>query len=193
MAYKKMTQSKDTNFVPAEDRINAGLLENHIHFLYGEIGEENIMDTIYWITYENLQDGDYPLTLYINSDGGSLQDAFALIDVMKKSKKPVQTIGLGSICSSAFMIFASGAKGYRYISPTASIMCHQYSDGLTGKYHDIKATAKEHELINNRMVNVLKECTELNTTMIKRKLLPPSDAYFTAEELIELGVADHIF
>lgn len=184
---------KDQNFVPAEDRINAGLLENHIHFLYGDIGEENIMDTIYWITYENLQEGDYPLTLYINSDGGSLQDAFALIDVMKKSKKPVMTIGLGSVCSSAFMIFAAGAKGHRYISPTASVMCHQYSDGLTGKYHDIKATAKEHELINKRMVELLKDCTGQNTTVIKRKLLPPSDAYFTAEELIELGVADHIF
>ena len=72
-------------------------------------------------------------------------------------------------------------------------MCHQYTDGLSGKYHDIKATAKEHELINRRMVDLLKECTELNTTTIKRKLLPPSDVYFTAEELIELGVADDIF
>lgn len=180
-------------FVSAEDRINSGLLENHIRFLYGDITEENVMDIIYWITYENLQEGDYPLTLYINSDGGSLQDAFALIDVMKKSNKPVMTIGLGSVCSSAFMIFAAGSKGHRYISPTASVMCHQYTDSSTGKYHDIKATAKEHELINKRMVELLKQCTELNTTTIKRKLLPPSDAYFTAEELIELGVADHIF
>ena len=184
---------KDMDFVPAADRINAGLLDNHIHFLYGDIGEENSMDAIYWITYENLQPGDYPLTLYINSDGGSLQDAFALIDVMRKSKKPVHTIGIGSVCSSAFLIFAAGTKGERYISPTASIMCHQYTDGLTGKYHDIKATAKEYDLANTRMVNLLKECTELNTTTIKKKLLPPSDAYFSAEELIELGVADHIF
>lgn len=183
----------DVEFIPAEDRVNAGLLENHIHFLYGDIDEENTMDAMFWITYENLQPGNYPLTLYINSDGGSLQDAFALIDVMRKSNKPVHTIGVGSVCSSAFLIFASGTKGQRYISPTASAMCHQYTDGLTGKYHDIRATAKEHELINMRMVNILKECTDLNTTTIKRKLLPPSDAYFTAEELIELGVADHIF
>lgn len=192
MAKQRMNK-KDMDFVPAADRINAGLLDNHIHFLYGDIGEENSMDAIYWITYENLQPGDYPLTLYINSDGGSLQDAFALIDVMRKSKKPVHTIGIGSVCSSAFLIFAAGTKGERYISPTASIMCHQYTDGLTGKYHDIKATAKEYDLANTRMVNLLKECTELNTTTIKKKLLPPSDAYFSAEELIELGVADHIF
>jgi ATP-dependent Clp protease protease subunit len=188
-----MTNKKDFDFISASDRISSGLLDNHIHFLYGDIEESNTLDAIHWITYENLQPGDYPLTLYINSDGGSLQDAFALIDVMRKSNKPVHTIGLGSVCSSAFMIFVAGAKGYRYISPTASIMCHQYTDGFTAKYHDIKATAKEHELINNRMVGLLKDCTELNVSVIKKKLLPPSDAYFSAEELLELGVADHIF
>ena len=188
-----MTNKKDMDFISASDRISSSLLDNHIHFIYGDIEEANTLDAIHWITYENLQPGDYPLTLYINSDGGSLQDAFALIDVMRKSNKPVHTIGFGSVCSSAFMIFVAGAKGYRYISPTASIMCHQYTDGLTGKYHDIKATAKEHDLINKRMVNLFKECTNLSLQQINKKLLPASDAYFSAEELIELGVADHIF
>jgi ATP-dependent Clp protease, protease subunit len=186
-------KQENSDFIPAEDRINSSLLENHIHFLYGDIEEENVMDTIFWITYENLQEGDYPLTLYINSDGGSLQDAFALIEVMRKSNKPVHTVGLGSVCSSAFMIFAAGAKGNRLMSPTASIMCHQYTDAMAGKYHDIKATAKEHELINNRMVELLKEFTDLNTTTIKKKLLSPSDSYFTAQEVVDLGVADGIF
>lgn len=185
--------ANNTIFIPAEDRINSGLLENHIHFLYGDIDEGNIMDVIYWITYENLQDGDYPLTLYINSDGGSLQDAFALIEVMRKSNKQIITIGLGSVCSSAFLIFASGTKGFRFISPTASIMCHQYSDVSSGKYHDIRATAKEHELANKRMIDVLVAATDLTPSVVKRKLLPSSDVYFTADELIELGIADHIF
>lgn len=184
---------KDADFIPAEDRINAGLLENHIHFLYGDIDEDNIMDTIYWITYENLLPGNDILTLYINSDGGSLQDAFALIEVMRKSKKPIRTIGIGSVCSAAFMIFAAGSKGERLISETASIMCHQFSDGYTGKYHDIKAVAKENELVNRRMVNLLTECTDLDTRTIKSKLLPPSDVWFKADELVELGVADSIF
>ena len=184
---------KDIDFIPAEDRINAGLLENHIHFLYGEIDESNIMDAIYWITYENLKPGNDMLTLYINSDGGNLQDAFALIEVMQKSKKPIRTIGIGSVCSAAFLIFAAGTKGERLISETASVMCHQFSDGYSGKYHDIKAAAKESDLANQRMVNLLKEFTELETRTIKSKLLPPSDVWFTADELIELGVADSIF
>lgn len=186
-------KNDNADFIPAEDRIKSVLLENHIHFLYGDIDEENIMETIHWITYENLKSGDYHLTLYINSEGGSLQDAFALIDVMRKSNKPIHTVGLGSVCSSAFMIFAAGEKGNRIISPIATAMCHQYTDGLTGKYHDIRATAKEHDLINKRMIDMLKEFTGLDTNTIKKKLLPPSDVYFTAEELVALGVADRIF
>lgn len=190
-----MTNRKtdNSNFIASQELIGFSLLENHIHFLYGDITEENIMNVIQWITYENLQSDDYPLTLYINSNGGSLQDAFALIDVMRKSNKPVHTIGIGSVCSSAFLIFAAGDKGHRYISPTASIMCHQYTGELTGKYHDIKATTKEHELINSRMVDLLKEFTGLETKAIKSKLLPSSDMYFTAQELIDLGAADHTF
>ena len=155
--------------------------------------EANAMDTIYWLTYENLKPGNDMLTLYINSDGGSLQDAFALIEVMRKSKKPIRTIGIGSVCSAAFMIFAAGTKGERQISETASIMCHQFSDSNSGKYHDIKAAAKENDLANQRMVNLLKEFTDMETRTIKSKLLPPSDVWFTADELIELGVADKIF
>ena len=188
-----MNNKKDYDFIPAEDRINAGLLENHIHFLYGEIDDSTVMDAIYWITYENLKPGNEVLTMYINSEGGSLQDAFALIEVMQKSKKVIRTIGIGSVCSAAFLIFAAGTKGQRIISETASVMCHQYSDGFSGKYHDIKAVAKENELANQRMVNLLKEFTELETRTIKSKLLPPSDVWFTADELIELGVADSIF
>lgn len=184
---------KDIEFIAAEDRIKAGLLENRIHFLYGEIDETSVMETIQWITYENLKPGNETLTLYINSDGGNLQDAFALIEIMRKSNKPIRTIGIGNVCSAAFMIFAAGTKGKRTISQTTSIMCHQFSGDTTGKYHDVKAAMKENELANERMVNLLKEFTDLGTRTIKTKLLPPSDVWLTADELIELGVADSIF
>lgn len=177
----------------AEERIKTSLLENHIHFLYGDIETDNIVETIKWITYENFSSSTKPLTLYVNSNGGSLQDAFALIDIMQKSAKPIRTIGIGSVCSAAFLIFAAGTKGNRYISKTASIMCHQFSDEYTGKYHDIKAALKENDWANGRMVNVLKDCTGLDARTIKSKLLPPTDAWFTADELVAYGVADAVF
>ena len=189
----EMTNKKDLDLdVSAAEKIGLGLLNSHIHFLTGEIDEENIEETIKWIVYENITCGSAPktLTLYINSIGGALSDSLGLIDVMRVSKCPIATIGVGSICSAAFMIFSSGTKGQRYIAKNTSIMCHQYSDGIEGKHHDIKSRYKEVELTNARMINVLKENTGLDTRAIKSKLLNATDVWLTAEELIELGVAD---
>ena len=190
----KMTNKKDFDLdVSALEKIGLGLLNSHVHFLTGEIEEENIENAIKWIVYENLICGNSPktLTMYINSNGGDLNSAFALIDVMKQSKCPIRVIGLGSICSAAFMIFSSGTKGERYIANNTSIMCHQYTDGMEGKHHDIKSRFKEVELTNTRMIEILKENTGLETRTIKSKLLCPTDVWLTAEELIELGIADN--
>jgi ATP-dependent Clp protease protease subunit len=176
----------------AQDRIDVKLLENHTHFLVGEIDENNINDCIKWITYENLDSKEKTLTLYINSTGGDLYQAFALIDVMSNSTHPIRVIGLGAVMSAAFLIFASGTKGERLASPNTSFMCHQFSAGVEAKYHDIKAEMKENESLNTKMVSILKEATGLPPHKIKAKLLPASDVYLTAEEVVEFGVADYI-
>jgi ATP-dependent Clp protease protease subunit len=190
----KMTNKKDFDLdVSALEKIGLGLLNSHVHFLTGEIVEENIENAIKWIVYENLICGNSPktLTMYINSSGGNLNDSLGLIDIMRTSQCPIRTIGIGSICSAAFMIFSSGTKGERYIANNTSIMCHQYTDGMEGKHHDIKSRFKEVELTNTRMIEILKENTGLETRTIKSKLLCPTDVWLTAEELIELGIADN--
>ena len=188
-----MMNKKEIDFdVSASEKISLGLLNSHVHFLTGDIDEDNIEDAIKWIVYENITCGPNPrtLTLYINSIGGSLNDSLALIDIMRASKCPIATIGIGSICSAAFMIFSSGYKGKRYIAKNTSIMCHQYTGGIEGKHHDIKSHFKELELMNTRMIDVLKENTGLDTRTIKSKLLNATDVWLTADELIELGIAD---
>ena len=189
-----MTKRIDDSVIDAEDIIGLRLLKNHTHFLMGDIDDENVEKAIRWFIYENMDtvNVDKTLTLYINSTGGSLTDAFALIDVMRNSPFVVRTIGIGNIMSSAFLIFAAGDKGERYISKNASIMSHQFSDSAEAKYHDMKAALKETEYCNKRMVDILTEATGLAPSRVKSKLLPPSDVYLTAEELISFGVADHI-
>ena len=177
----------------SEDRIGIRLLEHSIHFLYGEIDEDNTLECIKWITYENLETKqDKLLTLYINSTGGDLYSAFALIDIIQSSKYPIQIIGVGSVMSAAFLIFASGTRGYRFAAKHTSFMCHQFSSGTEAKYHDIKAEMKENESLNAKMVNILRDATDLPVSKVKSKLLPASDVYLTSEEVVELGVADQI-
>ena len=177
----------------ATDIIDLGLLKNHVHMITGVVDEMTMDAAIRWILYENLDTTkDKVLTLYINSMGGSLTDAFALIDVMRTSNYPIQTIGIGNVMSAAFMIFAAGTNGHRHIAKNASILCHQFSEDVEGKFHDIKAMMRESGNINSRMVDLLQECTGLSPRVIKTKLLPPSDVWLSVEEVVKLGVADHI-
>jgi|LauGreSBDMM110SN_4_FD.fasta_scaffold158630_1 ATP-dependent Clp protease protease subunit len=177
----------------AADRIGVKLLENSVFVLSGEITEEKINECVKWIIFENLDSKEKILTLYVNSTGGDLYQAFALIDIMQSSKHSVRTIGIGSVMSAAFLIFTSGTKGERYIAANTGIMCHQFAGGGgDAKFHDLKAEMKENELLNQKMVNILKEATGLTPSRIKSKLLPASDVYMTAQEALDLGIADQL-
>ena len=177
----------------AVDRIDIKLYENNIHFLTGEIEDFNIEQTIRWIISENLdKDNSEPLELWVNSIGGDLYQGFALIDVMKSSRRPIKTVGVGSIQSCGFLIFVSGTKGLRTIHKNTGIMCHQYSGGSSGKHHDLKASMREGVLCDQRMLNILKDATGLSTAKVKSKLLTTTDVYLSAEELVALNGADII-
>ena len=95
--------------------------------------------------------------------------------------------------SAAFLIFTSGTKGERYLAANTGIMCHQFAGGGgDAKFHDLKAEMKENELLNQKMVNILKEATGLTPSRIKSKLLPASDVYMSAQEALDLGIADQL-
>ena len=186
--------SKKLDDFNAQDRQGIKFQDAGVHFLIGEITEDNVNEAVKWLAYENIDArADKVLTLYINSQGGDLYEAFGLIDMMRNSAVPVRTIGYGSVMSAAFLILAAGTPGERYVTKNCGIMCHQMSIlEEAGKYHDIKATRKETDRLNQSMYNVLKEATGLDGRTIKNKLLPAHDVYMTAEEIIAYGAADHI-
>jgi ATP-dependent Clp protease protease subunit len=132
------------------------------------------------------------ITLVINSPGGQVHSAFALIDTMKGSAIPVKTVGLGMIASCGLLTFMSGTKGRRVITPNTSILSHQYSWGSGGKEHELFARVREFELSTERMINHYKKCTGLTEKQVRDILLPPEDRWLSAKEAVKYGIADKI-
>lgn len=162
-----------------------------VYVLSGEINTESINACVEWIITENIKAEQDELTLYVNSQGGDIYEAIGLIDMMESSNIPVNTIGYGSIMSAGFMIFIAGIK--RSITKNCGIMCHQFSSiEDVGKYHDIIATRKETDRLNNTMVKLIVESSNLDAKAVKSKLLKASDVYLTPEDLIEIKAADEI-
>jgi ATP-dependent Clp protease protease subunit len=159
-----------------------------------EVSSDSIKPIIEWILVENhvSKKKKKELLLMICSEGGSMEDAFALIDVMKSSSIPVKTVGLGSIASCGLLIFLAGAPGRRILTPNTSILSHQYSWGSEGKHHELWAVTKEFGLAQQRMVRHYRETTGLAETVIREKLLPAHDVYLSADEALDLGICDFI-
>ena len=170
------------------------LQEAGMYVFMGEVAEDTIKPIIEWILVENhvVKKKKKELLLMICSDGGSMENAFALIDVMKSSSIPVKTVGLGSIASCGLLIFLAGTKGRRVLTPNTSILSHQYSWGSDGKHHELWAVTKEFGLAHERMVRHYQESTGLDEETIKTKLLPANDVYLDADEALALGICDYI-
>lgn len=159
-----------------------------------EVSPETVKPAIEWILVENhvTKKKKKELLLMICSDGGSIESAFALIDVMKSSAIPIKTVGLGQIASCGLLIFLTGAPGRRVLTPNTSILSHQYSWGSEGKHHELWAVTKEFGLVQERMLKHYADSTGLDHATIREKLLPPHDVWLNATEALELGICDYV-
>ena len=163
------------------------------YFFKSGFDNDTVTPVIEWIVEENFKTGDKrksQLTLVINSPGGRLHSAFALIDTMKGSSILVNTIGLGMIASCGLLTFMAGAK--RMLTPNTMILSHQYSGGSLGKEHELFSSVKRFDLTSEMMLKHYKKCTNLSKSEIKKYLLPPEDRWLTAKEAVKYGIADQI-
>lgn len=177
------------------DKSPGDLLRDHGMYVFmDEVNDDSIKPVIEWILYENYvaRHRKPELLLMICSEGGNLQQAFALIDVMNSSQIPIKTVGLGMIASSGLLIFMNGTRGRRVLTPNTSIMSHQFSWFNEGKAHELFATMREFELTQQRMIEHYKRCTGQDEQTIREFLLPAQDRWLNGEEALKLSICDAI-
>ena len=176
-------------------KLGETMYNSGVAYFYEQFNNKSTAPFVTWIIEQNMLPASQrpkELTLIINSPGGSVHAAFALIDTMKGSKIPIRTVGLGLIASCGILTFMAGTKGRRVITPNTSILSHQYSWGSRGKEHELFATMREFELSSERMIEHYKKCTGLTEKKIREVLLPPEDKWLSAEEAVKYGIADKI-
>ena len=96
------------------------------------------------------------------------------------------------IASCGLLLFISGTKGRRMLTPNTSILSHQFSWGSFGKEHELFAAVREFDLTTSRMIKHYKTCTGLADDKIRQYLLPPQDVWLDAKETKKLGICDEI-
>ena len=169
------------------------LYKSGLYLLMDVITAESCKEAIEFVLKQNTEKKKQKrLQFMICSPGGDVPSCFALIDIMKGSRIPIHTVGLGVIASCGLLLFITGEKGKRTLTPNTSILSHQYSWGSYGKEHELFAQVKEFELSTERMINHYKKCTGLTEEQIREHLLPPEDRWLSAKEAKKLGICDKV-
>lgn len=135
---------------------------------------------------QNEQD---PVTIVINSGGGNMYTALAIIDYIKGLNVKVNTICRGRAMSAAALILTCGT-GTRAASKNSTIMFHEISTDFFGKSSDVKQSVKHLEVLEESFLNLLEESTNKPKTWWKENCI--KDTYFVPTEAVNLGIIDSV-
>lgn len=172
------------------DSIYNRLLKERIIWLGSEVRDENANMICAQLLLLAAEDPDRDIYLYINSPGGSVTAGMAIYDTMSYIKPDVATVGMGLAASMGQFLLSAGAKGKRYITPHTRVLMHQPLGGAGGRASEIRINA-------DLILQMKQELSELNaehTGKTVEQILADSDRdhWFTAQEAVDYGFADHI-
>jgi len=135
-----------------------------------------------------------PIEFYVSTYGGNADDMFALYDIMSKVKKTseIHTIGVGKVMSAGVLLLASGTKGKRKIGQNCRVMIHSVMGGNHGPLHNMINEMEAIEQIQDMYCDALIANSNLTKKQLKKMLERKVNVYLSAEEAIELGIADEL-
>ncbi|MBT0771138.1 ATP-dependent Clp protease proteolytic subunit [Kineosporia sp. J2-2] len=180
----------DSNPFPASDQVYTRLLNERIVLLGSEVRDDNANQICSSLLLLAAQDPDRPISLYINSPGGSVDAGMAIYDTMQFISCDVSTVAMGMAASMGQFLLSAGTRGQRFALPHARVMMHQPSGGVGGSATDIRIQAEQ--MI--RMKRQLAELTAAHTGQPLERIEEDADRdrWFTAQEAVDYGLVDRV-
>ena len=133
-----------------------------------------------------------PISLYINSPGGSVTAGLAIYDTMTYITSPVTTTCVGQAASMGSLLLCGGAPGKRFCLPHSSVMVHQPSGGYFGQATDIAIHAKEILRVRTQLNEIYRRHLTKSHTIEEIERLMERDKFMSAEEALNMGIVDEI-
>jgi ATP-dependent Clp protease, protease subunit len=168
-----------------------GLSDYGIIYLSGAIEDGTSENVCKEIIEYNISGKIDHIQLIINSAGGSCPAGFAIIDIMEWSRLPIYTTGIGMIASMSLLVFMTGSKGRRVITPRTSMLSHRYTSMTWGNHSQLLANRKEQDLEHDRIVDhYLRYSGIQSKEELEKYLLRDVDTWLTPEEAVKFGLVD---
>ena len=184
-----MVITKRNGYDTAMD-LGSRLLKDRIITLYGPVDDltaEIITDSLLILESE---DPEAPVTMFINSPGGSVTAGMSIYDTMQYISCPVRTIATGLAASMASFLLAAGEPGQRMAMPNAEVMIHQPLGGMQGQASDMDIAAKHILKTREKLNQILSERCGQPLKKIAKDT--ERDNWLSAEEALQYGLIDSI-
>ena len=136
-----------------------------------------------------------PFEFILSTHGGSASDMFGIYDLMRKMKSEgveIQTFGLGKVMSAGVLLLASGTKGKRRIGANCRVMVHSVIGGSSGAIHNLENEMDEIRWIQEQYINRMVEETAMTKKYLMNLLKKKVNVYISAQEAVDLGIADEV-
>ena len=169
--------------------IYSRLLKDRIIILSGEIDDSLSNSIVAQMLYLDSVNHN-PISLYINSPGGSITSGMAIYDTMGYIKSKVSTICIGMAASMAAFLLSCGQKGLRYALPNSEVMIHQPLGGAQGQATEIKIAAERILKLKEKINRILSENTGQDLEKIQNDT--ERDYFLSAEEALDYGLIDKV-
>ena len=132
-----------------------------------------------------------PITLYINSPGGSVHAGIGIADVIDNMRSPVRTVVMGMAASmGCYMQSTMGSPGMRLAGKRAQIMAHQVSSGTQGTLADQKISIAHTERLDELLGREIADA--VGVSYEQYKLDTYRDMWLNAEEALNYGTKGFI-
>jgi ATP-dependent Clp protease, protease subunit len=135
-------------------------------------------------------DSKKPISIYLNSPGGSVYAGLGIYDTMQYITPEVATICTGMAASMAAVLMCAGAPKKRTALPHSRIMIHQPMGGAEGQASDIEITAKEIQKLKKELYEIIAKHS--GQTYDKVYADSDRDYWMTAQEAKEYGMIDEV-
>ena len=161
--------------------------------LYGPVSEEkceDVVDTMLKYTYSG---GDL-IQFIISTHGGLASEMFSVYDIMRSCREDcvIATLGIGKVMSAGVLLLAAGTPGSRQIGENCQVMIHGLKAEQGGSISTMESDLENLSKLQERYIKVLSRETNMSKRYIKKLFNKKLDVYFSAEEAVELGIADEI-
>lgn len=167
-----------------------GWYKQRILNIFSEIDNNlaaGIISQIYGLAAESPD----PISLLINSGGGQVRHATAIIEAMGACPIPVHTIGIGQVYSAALLILLAGKK--RSAFRHTLFMTHQFTSGAGNQpYKDLVGQREAEEWTFQWMKEYFKAHTKVKKWKEVENLFLGNEHYFDEQEALKLGIIDEV-